>query len=462
MKRAVLTLLLLGVVVPLGWLLYTKYEGDVPQVEISLPSKYLKKSYEMNLTVRDRGTGLRQVKVCLKQKDNEKVLLDKTYPPSSIASFFTDNKTLHDTFVIPVEARKYGMNDGDAVIGILVTDYAWHGWNKGNRFYEERPVIIDTKLPQIKVLTKQHNLSRGGSGLVIYKVLEDVLSSGVLVGENFYPGHSGMFDDPTVFACFFALDHTQGPGTRIAVRATDLAGNEAKRGFYHYIKDKNFRHDVLKISDRFLERKMPDIDLGAKEDTFALAKNPLLEKFLYVNGPLRQQNVETVLAYPADTVNEMMWQGRFGRLAGSARRARYADHRVYKYKGREIDRATHLGIDLASTANAPVGAANRGRVIMAKDVGIFGNTVIIDHGFGLASLYSHLNEMMVQEGDVVAKGDIIGRTGLTGLAGGDHLHLSIIVHNRFVNPVEWWDKNWIKNNITAKIDAVKQKIKASK
>jgi len=112
-------------------------------------------------------------------------------------------------------------------------------------------------------------------------------------------------------------------------------------------------------------------------------------------------------------------------------------------------------MDLASTANAKVGAANGGRVIMAAFGGIFGNTVIIDHGFGLASLYSHLNEITVNKGDRVSKGDIIGRTGLTGLAGGDHLHFSMIVHNVFVNPVEWWDTAWIKNNVTSKIESVK-------
>ncbi|WDP88661.1 MAG: M23 family metallopeptidase [Desulfobacter sp.] len=458
MKRVVLTLLFLGVVIPLAWILYYKYEGDAPQTDISLPSQYLKKTYEMNLTVRDRGTGLRRVMVSLMQKGNEKILLDKTYPPSSIMSLFSDNKQEKDSFVIPVESRKYGMNDGDAVIRILVTDYSWHGWNKGNRYYEERPVIIDTKPPQIRVLSKQHNLARGGSGLVIYKVMEENISSGVMVGDNFYPGHSGMFKDPKVFACFFALDHTQGPGTRIFVRAQDPAGNEAKRGFYHYIKDKNFRTDVLNIPDRFLERKMPDIDVGVKEDEFAGAENPLLAKFLYVNKELRRQNVDTVLSFPADTVNEILWKGRFGRLAGAANRARYADHRIYKYKGKEIDRATHLGVDLASTSNAAVGAVNRGRVIMSKDVGIFGNTIIIDHGFGLASLYSHLSDTLVQPGDVVEKGTIIGKTGLTGLAGGDHLHLSIIVHNRFVDPVEWWDANWIKNNITSKVEAVRKQL----
>ncbi len=459
MKKTVSILVLLGILIPVIWVMFYKYEGASPEVDISLPSKYLKKSYEMNLKVSDQGTGLRQVMVSLMQNGNEKVLLDKNYPPSSVLSLFSDQKVMEETFIIPVESRKYGMNDGDAVIRILVLDYSWRGWNKGNRFYQEKKVVIDTKPPQIRILTQQHNVERGGSGLVIYKTVEENILSGVMVGDNFFPGHSGMFKDPNVYAAFFALDHTQGPGTRIFVRAQDQAGNISKKGFHHYIRDKNFRTDTLNISDRFLERKMPDIELDDKENEFASAKNPLLEKFLYVNEDFRKQNVEKILSVPADTIGRIMWQGRFGRLAGAANRAKFADRRTYRYKGKEIDRAVHLGMDLASTSNAAVAAANGGRVIMAADEGIFGNTVIIDHGFGLASLYSHLSDILVKPEDEVAKGDIIGNTGLTGLAGGDHLHFSIIVHNTFVNPVEWWDSNWIKNNITSKIDAVKNDIK---
>ena len=214
----------------------------------------------------------------------------------------------------------------------------------------------------------------------------------------------------------------------------------------------------MNISDRFLKFKIPDFDLDEIEDNFVGAKNPLLDKFLYINSKLREKNVTTMLNVPKDTVGKLMWKGKFGRLSGAATRSHWADHRTYKYKGKEIDRAVHLGIDLASTANAKVGAANGGRVIMAKNEGIFGNTVIIDHGFGLASLYSHLNEINVNIGDEVSKGDVIGRTGLTGLAGGDHLHFSMIVHNVFVNPVEWWDATWIKNNVLLKIESVKTSV----
>jgi len=455
MKKLVLFVLFLAIMIPSAWVLFNQYEGSVPEVAVDLPSFYLKKSYKMSIKIRDRGTGFRRIMVSLIQKGNEKLLFDKSYEPSSIVTLFSDKKVNEDSFVIPVESRKYGMNDGEALIRIMVSDYSWRGWNKGNVFYEDKKVVIDTKPPRIKILTKQHNIERGGAGLVIYRLFEEKVKSGVMVKDNFFPGHSGMFTDKNIYAAFFALNYNQGPGTQISVSARDLAGNIAKRGFHHYIRDRNFKTDTLNISNKFLEFKMPDFDLNDKEDSFAGLKNPLLAKFLYINGELRKKNVKTVLSVPQDTVPRLLWEGKFARLSGAARRAGWADHRVYKYKGKEIDRAVHLGIDLASTANAPVKAANSGRVIMEGFEGIFGNVIIIDHGFGLASLYSHLNEINVKKGDEVLKGDIIGKTGLTGLAGGDHLHFSMIVHNTFVNPLEWWDKIWIKNNITSKIESVK-------
>ena len=457
MKKFFLLVVCAGVLVPLVWILVYKFEGTAPRVDVKLPSLYLKEGYELSLNIKDTKTGLRHVRVSVVQQDREKVLLEKKYPVVSVLDLFSGEKKQEDQFLVPVEARKYGMNDGEATIRIQAADQAWWGWNKGNVFYTEKKVIIDTDPPKIQVLTQNHNVERGGSGLVVYRLFEEDLKSGVMVGDNFFPGHSGMFEDKDMFAAFFALDHTQGPGTRMWVTAEDVAGNIARRGFHHYIRDHDFKSDVLNISDQFLEFKMPDFNLGEKEARFAAAPDPLLEKFLVINTALRKTNVKTVLQVPSDTTSQILWQGKFDRLPGSATRAQFGDRRTYKYKGKEISRSIHMGIDLASTAHARVGAANSGRVIMAESVGIFGNTVIIDHGFGLASLYSHLSNMIVSPGDMVNKGDTIGNTGLTGLAGGDHLHYSMIVHNVFVNPLEWWDPNWIKNNITSKIEAVQNR-----
>ena len=456
MKRIVFVVLIFMVLIPVIWILAYKFEGKKPVVDIKLPSLYLKKSYEMSLNVTDHKTGLRRIMVSIMQKGRENVLLEKQYESLDFLGLFSDSKTTIDTFTIPVQSWKYGMKDGEAIIRVMVSDNSWRGWNKGNISYIEKKVIIDSKPPKLSILTKRHNIQRGGTALVIYRLFEENIKSGVKVGDNFFPGHPNLFENKNIYTAFFALNHMQGPGTQISVVAEDMAGNVTKRGFYHYIKDKKFKTDTLNISDRFLERKMPDFDVGTKNGSFQEYKNPLLKKFLYINGQVRKNNVEKILSIPKITENKKYWDGRFLRLRGSARRAGFADRRIYKYKGKEIDRAVHLGIDLASTSNAPVKAANSGRVIFAQFVGIFGNTVIIDHGLGLCSLYSHLNEISVNKGDMVKRGDDIGFTGMTGLAGGDHLHFSMIVHNVFVNPVEWWDGSWIKNNITSKIDFVKQ------
>ena len=118
-----------------------------------------------------------------------------------------------------------------------------------------------------------------------------------------------------------------------------------------------------------------------------------------------------------NTDPKIHWQGDFLRLPKSATRAKFADHRTYIYKGREIDRQVHLGFDLASVAHSPIPAANTGIVIFAEPLGIYGKTVIVDHGFGLFSMYSHLSHIGVKVGDRLAKGDILGRTGSHRIGG---------------------------------------------
>jgi murein DD-endopeptidase MepM/ murein hydrolase activator NlpD len=138
-------------------------------------------------------------------------------------------------------------------------------------------------------------------------------------------------------------------------------------------------------------------------------------------------------------------------LGNSQVEASFADHRTYLYKGQEVDHQIHLGFDLAVTANVPVVAANSGMVINASWLGIFGNCVIIDHGMGVQSLYGHLSALDVKVGDTVAKGQVIGRSGMTGLAGGDHLHFTMLVGGHPVNPVEWWDTHWIQDRVDRKL-----------
>jgi murein DD-endopeptidase MepM/ murein hydrolase activator NlpD len=150
-----------------------------------------------------------------------------------------------------------------------------------------------------------------------------------------------------------------------------------------------------------------------------------------------------------------LWEGTFLRMPTAAPLGGFAQTRFYIHNGKQVDQQTHLGFDLASVIHAPIPAANNGKVVFAGDLGIYGQCIIIDHGLGLQTLYGHLSRMSVKAGDAVQKGQIIGNSGATGMAAGDHLHYGVVVGGQEVNPVEWWDASWIKNNVTSKMELVK-------
>ncbi|MFC1848855.1 M23 family metallopeptidase [candidate division CSSED10-310 bacterium] len=429
-------------------ILFLRLESKNPNIGLKLDSTILGKVQEIEITVSDIRSGIRKIQIVLTQEGKKSFLLEKDYPAQGLLRISAMKKA---RFKIKLEPSEHGISDGKAVLSIVASDYSWRRWGQGNQVALERQVLFDTQPPEVVVISRQHNVNQGGAGLVIYTLSETCPSNGVRVGENFFPGYAGYFEDTNIFLAFFGLTHEQGPGTSLSVQATDQAGNSVQAGFYHHINKRRFRKDNINLSDNFLKMKMPEFDNLLRLDPAV----PVIERFLKVNKDLRHSNYEDIMAITRHTDAKLYWRGEFMRFPNSANRAGYADYRTYKYKGREIDHQTHLGIDLASLAHSPVPAANNGRIAFAGSIGIYGKTVLIDHGFGLFSMYSHLNSFQVQKDQMVNTGDTIGNSGSTGLAGGDHLHFSIIIQNIFVNPKEWWDPAWIKNNISAKIESVK-------
>jgi len=435
------------IAVPLLWLLSSRLEGTNPTVVLEPAALSLGASREITITAADAKTGLRKAWVALLKDGKETVLFKKNYPSPGITG---NNRVRQDTFKVLIEPKKLGITDGRAVLRLAVWDNSWRGWMKGNKTYIEKDATIDTVSPRIRVLTRFHNISQGGAGLVIYSLTEPCPHNGVYVGENFFAGYPGYFSDKRIYMAFFALNYAQGPDTRFYINAVDAAGNTAQSGFPHHVRKRSFKKDVIALSDSFLNWKMPEFEVPGEQN----ADLPILEKFLKVNRDLRQASYQEVIKETGKTEPELFWEGSFLRLPNSARQAGFADHRSYNYKGRAIDRQVHMGVDLASTAHSPVPAANTGKVAFVGDLGIYGRTVILDHGFGLFSMYSHLSGTDVQHGEMVQRGKTIGNTGVTGLAGGDHLHFGMLIQHTFVDPIEWWDGAWIKNNISDKIRSV--------
>lgn len=319
---------------------------------------------------------------------------------------------------------------------------------------------VDVRLdpPRISVVSTHHYINLGGSEMVAYRVVPPDAASGVIVGDRTYPGFpagAGINADPSVRLAFFALLYDQPLDTPIALFAKDPAGNETRTEFEHRVFPKAFKRSRIPIDGAFLGRVVPSI--LQKTPTFMTTPPPaddLLPAFLRINGELRRANASQIAKLAEKTSATMLWKGPFQQLTNSQVESAFADSRTYVYGGKEVDRQVHLGFDLAKTANVPVLAANSGTVLHAADLGIYGNCVILDHGMGVQSLYAHLSSFDVTGGQQVTQGQMLGRSGQTGLAGGDHLHFSTLVNGQFVNATEWWDPHWIEDRITRKLGEV--------
>jgi murein DD-endopeptidase MepM/ murein hydrolase activator NlpD len=309
--------------------------------------------------------------------------------------------------------------------------------------------------PQVGILSTFHYVNHGGTEFVVYRATPEDVESGVRVGDIDYPGYPasavGITSDPALRVAFFALLFDQDLDSSIQVFARDPAGNEAVAPLDHQVFGKPYSKSRIEIDDRFVGRVVPAI--AANSPNEQIPTDDLVAGFLKINGDLRRKNNQYVMDLAKKSAPQMLFAGAFQQLGNSQVEARFADTRTYTYKGKEIDKQVHLGFDLAVTANVPVVAAERGTIVHASDLGIYGNCVVIDHGLGDESLYGHLSSIGVKVGDTVDKGMELGRSGMTGLAGGDHLHFTMLVGGQQVTPVDWWSTQWFEDRVRRKIAA---------
>lgn len=410
-------------------------ETGKPQVVLNGDSAHIGQTRQISLVASDAKSGLSSLEVALVQEGKKALLLEKAYPRAGYLSGAGPQKIEE---VIEITPKALGFKDGSAELVVTVADFSWWNWLRGNITVQSTAVTIDTKPPMISVLESPQYIKGGGAGVVVYRVSEPAGRHGVLVNEIFYPGFSLAKRGEGVYGACMGLPHDIVALEKSFVVAADQAGNEAKSPFTMNLHVRKIVSDKITISDGFLSAKLPEFASHYPE----LSGTPV-EQYIKVNNDIRQANYLKIQEICAKFQPERLWDGRFGRMEGSPR-AGYADHRTYLYNGEKIDEQVHLGVDIASLEHAEVGAANRGLVVFAEYLGIYGNTVILDHGQGIFSLYSHLSQIEVPVGAMVEKDSVVGLTGITGMAGGDHLHFSILVNGIFVDPVEWWDEEWLK------------------
>ncbi len=438
-RSMILALFFLALIVAVALIFFKYYEREKPQISFhgDISTFGLKK--EVKFTVSDKRSGISLVEIELNQGTKSTKIFGKEF--SRLGFFNHDGpKKLEET--VTLESSSLGFADGKAELQVTVRDFSFWNWMAGNKTVMTYPVIMDTHPPKISILHSTRYVSPGGSGMVLYKIDDAVEKHGLTVNGHFNPGFPVSDEEDNRFIAFFGLPFDTEKIEAAVISATDQAGNAGNAAFGMVLKKQNFKHDRINITDNFLNLKIPEF---AQE--YPQLTGSLVDQFVYVNSRVRQENYQTIVAATANPSPLRLWHGAFERMARSSRMAGFAEYRTYYYGSKEIDKQVHLGIDLASTKRAEVHAANRGNVVFAGYLGIYGNTIILDHGQGIFSLYSHLSEIGVTVGELKDKGSPIGLSGATGMAGGDHLHFSILINGIFVTPLEWWDRQWLQLNI---------------
>jgi murein DD-endopeptidase MepM/ murein hydrolase activator NlpD len=447
-KRLYYALALIPVLIIVGffaWFFAMMFEGEAPSLLLQPLPEFLSQSQKFTLKIGDKKRGVRSLKISIRQGTRAMTIIQESFPFQGLLNAGGVHDYEKDFTVDPLALK---LAQGEAELQVQVWDYSRRGGGDGNLSVIRHKMIVDTLPPSVRAISRMHNINVGGSALIVYQTSSDAAESGVFVDDIFFPGFAAPENSQKgIHHCYFALPYNVDSNPKIRLWAKDRAGNTAESSFYYHIRKKTFRTDKVEISDRFIERILPYFASFYPLDD----QQSTLGKFLKINDELRKENHEVLYRLKDKTSAERLWEGTWLRQKNAANMARFADHRLYYYKGKKVDEQDHLGVDLASLANSPVEAANHGRVIYADRLGIYGFTVVLDHGQGLSSVYGHLSKIEVSLGQEVRKGDTVGLTGDTGLAGGDHLHFAIMVSGIFVNPIEWWDDHWIEDNISRKL-----------
>ena len=450
LRFLLISLLLALVVGGAGWFWAGRQEG--PAIEIRQPERFVGQTTPFDLVVESPGGQFSRVDVILEQGG-------QSYPVFSLnqpAQGDVRQETAERLFIM----RRIGKSEvpelqaGPARIVVRAARPVLFGLRQVES-EAARDVEVRLEPPRVAVLSTFHYVNHGGAEFVVYRATPSDVDSGVRVGDVTYPGFpaggAGITGDEATRIAFFALLHDQDLTTPVSVFARDPAGNEASTPLDHRPFPKPFARSRITIDDRFLQQVVPAIASTTPDMNLSTAPGDLLPSFLRINNDLRRRNSETLVELAKKTAPAMLWKDAFQPLVNAAVESRFADNRTYVYKGKDVDQQVHLGFDLAVTQRIPVLAANNGNVVHAADLGIYGNCVVVDHGLGVQSLYAHLSSIDVKPGDRVEKGRQLGRSGLTGLAAGDHLHFTMLLNGHAVNPVEWWDPKWMQDRVLRKV-----------
>jgi hypothetical protein len=433
MKKALLFVLLLTVAAGVGanWAM-----SSTPAAKFARPVQAIGNETPVAVQV-DSPHGVRAARAWIEQNGKRHPVFEESYPARRL-SLFRESEPPRNLEFTAGRKNAAEIKDGPAklIVEVAANDFA------SRTAVLTADVQVNTQPPVVSADGFQHYINQGGSELVVFNVSGYWTEAGVRVGNYTFrsfplPGGKGESERFSLFAFPYDVPADTVP----VVYARNPSGAEATARFWFKVFPKQFRSRELPLDDRFLQKVTAELDPNGS--------GSLVDRYLKINGQMRRENNQTLADLRFKTEPKVLWSGPFYRLGKVE--AFFADRRTYVYNGKQIDQQWHLGFDLSDVQAAPVKAANSGRVVWAEPLGIYGKCIVVDHGYGLQSIYGHLRQIDVKVGDMVQKEQVMGRSGETGLAGGDHLHYSMQVDGVQVNAIEWWDPHWIQDRILSKL-----------
>jgi hypothetical protein len=423
--------------------------GRTPDLRVATEVPAIGPESSLTVAAAEGSRGVAHVQVRVQQGELDRIVFDQRFPTQPAHAPWQPVPAEVE-LSIPVGARAVeGLSEGEATItveargaGTLLrsgpsTTETWSG-----------PVLLAP--PALTDVTSNTWVAQGGAEAVVYAVGPTATRHGVRAGEFFFPGHRHEALGEGMAFALFVVPHDMSDIEAVKLVAEDLVENRSEIRFVDRFEPRPLKTDIIRITDRVMEAVVPEImaRTPSLED-----RGSLLANYLQINGDLRERLAERLLEIGKETAPSFLWSKPFVQMPAKVVSA-FADRRTYLYEGEKVDQQDHLGFDLASVRHDEVPASNDGSVVLAEYFGIYGNTIIVDHGYGLMSLYAHLSRMDVGVGDDVTRGQTIGRTGATGLALGDHLHFTTLLYGVPTTPMEWWDGHWIEDRIASKLGAV--------
>ena len=429
MRKAIVLVIALAVLTPIAILLV---RSATPVLDLPLPVAFIGQATPITVHVRD-PRGVRKVTAFVEQNGAQFQVWEIAQPsPAADCTW---------SFVVGVRSTPQ-LQDGNARLIIEATSNDL----LQRRARLERDVTVVTQAPTLSVDSEQHYLYLGMADLAVFNVSGRWTAAGVRVGDQKFRSWPVPSGKPGLFS-LFAFAWNMPAGTIPQVFVTNGAGNDVTTPLsVQFPKKEQPKYTVhdLQVTDVFLQKVVGELDPNGSGDP--------VTRFVRINNEMRSANNRTLSDLRLKTADRFLFSQPFARQSHSQAEASFADVRNYIYQGKKIDQQVHLGYDLAVTQHVGVEASNDGRVVYAAPLGIYGNCIVVDHGYGLQTIYGHLSHIEVHEGDLVKRGQVMGQSGMTGMAGGDHIHFAMQLDGVQIDPKEWWDSHWIQDHVARRVD----------